>query len=48
MIIVDVEKHSELYSVLKEQTSHDTVPNIFLNGTHVGGSDDLEKHLTGE
>ncbi|KAI9009504.1 glutaredoxin-1 [Gaertneriomyces semiglobifer] len=26
---------------LKEKTGQRTVPNIFINGTHVGGSDDL-------
>lgn len=48
MEIVDVDQDSELYSALKDHTNHNTVPNIFLNGKHVGGSDDLEIHLEGE
>lgn len=44
---VDVGKHPELRSRVKELSGRSTVPQIFFNGVHVGGNDDLQK-LTAE
>ncbi|CAJ1079904.1 uncharacterized protein LOC109998469 isoform X2 [Xyrichtys novacula] len=40
---VDVGKHPELRSRVKELTGRSTVPQIFFNNIHVGGNDDLQK-----
>ncbi|XP_041663005.1 uncharacterized protein zgc:152951 isoform X2 [Cheilinus undulatus] len=40
---VDVGKHPELRSKVKELTGRSTVPQIFFNNIHVGGNDDLQK-----
>ncbi|XP_026231849.1 thioredoxin_like and DUF547 domain-containing protein isoform X2 [Anabas testudineus] len=40
---VDVGTHPELRARLKELTGCSTVPQIFFNSVHVGGSDDLQK-----
>lgn len=40
---VDVGKHAELRVKVKELTGRSTVPQIFFNGVHVGGNDDLQK-----
>lgn len=39
----------ELQIKLHEKTKQKTVPNVFINGNHVGGCSDVEKlHSTGE
>ncbi|XP_061579768.1 uncharacterized protein zgc:152951 isoform X2 [Cololabis saira] len=40
---IDVGSHSEVRVKLKELTGRSTVPQIFFNGVHVGGNDDLQK-----
>lgn len=40
-IIVD--NGNEIQSILKTITKQSTVPNIFINGDHIGGCSDLEK-----
>lgn len=40
---VDVGRHPELRARVKELTGRSTVPQIFFNGVHVGGNDDLQK-----
>ncbi|CAG5865457.1 uncharacterized protein ACNS7B_023977 isoform 1-T2 [Menidia menidia] len=40
---VDIGVHSELRAKLKELTGRSTVPQIFFNGVHIGGNDDLQK-----
>ncbi|XP_028291531.1 uncharacterized protein LOC114454879 isoform X1 [Gouania willdenowi] len=40
---VDIGRHSELRSRVKELTGRSTVPQIFFNSVHVGGNDDLQK-----
>lgn len=40
---VDVGRHSELRARVKELTGRSTVPQIFFNGVHIGGNDDLQK-----
>ncbi|KAM8857889.1 uncharacterized protein ACB058_009370 [Synchiropus picturatus] len=40
---VDLGKHPELRSKVKELTGRSTVPQIFFNNVHVGGNDDLQK-----
>ncbi|KAM9804925.1 uncharacterized protein ACB057_006803 [Neosynchiropus ocellatus] len=40
---VDLGKHPELRSKVKELTGRSTVPQIFFNSVHVGGNDDLQK-----
>lgn len=43
---VDVDSAPELYRKLKEQTGHQTVPQIFINDVFIGGSEEyysLEK-----
>jgi glutaredoxin len=32
---------------LKAVTGRDTVPQVFIGGKHIGGSDDLEAYLQG-
>ena len=40
---------SAIQNELKSMTGQRTVPNIFINGEHVGGCDDLKaKHSSGE
>jgi len=39
----EVEGGSDLQAYLLEKTGQRTVPNIFVNKEHVGGSDDLQK-----
>ena len=41
---IDKENDGDLvHTILKEMTSQKTVPNIFINGKHVGGNDELQK-----
>ena len=41
---IDKENDGDLVlTILKEMTSQKTVPNIFINGKHVGGNDELQK-----
>ncbi|KAG7255618.1 hypothetical protein CRUP_031774 [Coryphaenoides rupestris] len=40
---VDLGKHPELRTVVKELMGRSTVPQIFFNQVHVGGNDDLQK-----
>ncbi|XP_071763354.1 uncharacterized protein LOC139918001 [Centroberyx gerrardi] len=40
---VDVGRHPELRARVKELTGRSTVPQIFFNGIHIGGNDDLQK-----
>lgn len=40
---VDIGRHPELRARVKELTGRSTVPQIFFNGVHVGGNDDLQK-----
>ncbi|KAG8935645.1 glutaredoxin [Tulasnella sp. 419] len=39
----EMEEGSEIQSYLLEKTGQRTVPNIFINQNHVGGSDDLTR-----
>jgi len=36
----------QIKQLLLEMTGQRTVPNIFINGKHIGGSDDLQKYLS--
>lgn len=38
---VDIEAHAERRSEMIARSGRTTVPQIFINGQHVGGSDDL-------
>ncbi|KAJ0789175.1 putative thioredoxin-disulfide reductase [Helianthus annuus] len=39
----------EIQSTLKEWTGQSIVPNVFIGGKHIGGSDDImEKHQAGK
>lgn len=40
---VDIGRHPELRTRVKELTGRSTVPQIFFNSFHVGGNDDLQK-----
>ena len=40
---VDIGKHAQLRAKVKELTGRSTVPQIFFNSVHIGGSDDLQK-----
>ncbi|XP_018557173.1 uncharacterized protein zgc:152951 isoform X4 [Lates calcarifer] len=40
---VDVGRHPELRTRVKELTGRSTVPQIFFNNVHIGGNDDLQK-----
>lgn len=39
---VDVGRHPELRARVKELTGRTTVPQIFFNGVHIGGNEDLQ------
>ncbi len=38
---IDIEGNQSHRQAMKEASGRSTVPQIFINGTHVGGSDDL-------
>ncbi|CAM5468565.1 glutaredoxin 3 [Eoetvoesiella caeni] len=38
---IRVDSHPEQRAVMMERTGRRTVPQIYINGTHVGGYDDL-------
>ena len=38
---IDIEVHAERRSEMIARSGRTTVPQIFINGEHVGGSDDL-------
>ncbi|KAM3849922.1 uncharacterized protein ACN63O_020320, partial [Diretmus argenteus] len=40
---VDLGRHPELRSRVKQLTGRSTVPQIFFNSVHIGGNDDLQK-----
>ena len=33
-------------TAVRAMTGHETVPQVFVGGKHIGGSEDLEKYLT--
>jgi len=39
----DVDKDASLWDEIEEKTGRDTVPQIFINGKHIGGFDDLSE-----
>ncbi|GAN07258.1 conserved hypothetical protein [Mucor ambiguus] len=44
--VIELDLHSQgeaIQAYLLEKTGQRTVPNVFVNKTHVGGSDDLDK-----
>ncbi|CCE64273.1 hypothetical protein TPHA_0H00630 [Tetrapisispora phaffii CBS 4417] len=44
--IIELDKHpngDELFSYIKQQTSHTTVPNLIVNGKSLGGFDSIKK-----
>lgn len=41
---IDVESRSDLYKKLKEQTGHQTVPQVFIDGKFIGGSEEYYKY----
>ncbi|KAD2806043.1 hypothetical protein R6Q59_028974 [Mikania micrantha] len=50
--VVELDEESdgaEIQSALKEWTGQSTVPNVFIGGKHIGGSDAVtEKHRAGK
>lgn len=38
-------QHQAIFQILKMRTNQTTVPNIFMNGQHVGGAEALRKRL---
>ncbi|KAI3761370.1 hypothetical protein L1987_51784 [Smallanthus sonchifolius] len=50
--VVELDEESdggEIQSALKEWTGQSTVPNVFIGGKHIGGSDAvMEKHRAGK
>jgi glutaredoxin 3 len=44
--VIELDEESEgsdIQAYLADKTGQRTVPNIFINGEHIGGSDDLAK-----
>ncbi len=41
--VIDVTHDSEKLSEMHSRSKRSTVPQIFINGRHIGGSDDLAK-----
>jgi len=39
--IIDVAGNKKLWAAMEKETRRNTVPQIFIGGTHVGGFDDL-------
>lgn len=39
----NVDEDDALWDELEEKTGRDTVPQIFINGKHIGGFDDLSE-----
>ena len=39
---IDIRNNKDVCDKLKSMTKHNTVPNIFVNGNHIGGYDDIE------
>jgi len=39
----DVDADAALWDEIEEKTGRDTVPQIFINGKHIGGFDDLSE-----
>ncbi|MFS8003026.1 putative thioredoxin-disulfide reductase [Helianthus anomalus] len=50
--VIELDKESdggEIQSTLKEWTGQSIVPNVFIGGKHIGGSDAImEKHRAGK
>ncbi|KAF5758586.1 putative thioredoxin-disulfide reductase [Helianthus annuus] len=50
--VIELDEESdggEIQSALKEWTGQSTVPNVFIGGKHIGGSDAvMEKHRAGK
>lgn len=42
---IDVSNRPELYVELRTKTGHMTVPQIFVDDTFIGGSDDLDRRI---
>jgi len=43
MKIIDVGGHRKLWVTMEKETRRNTVPQIFIGNTHIGGYDDLAK-----
>ncbi|MCJ8278186.1 MAG: glutaredoxin [Bdellovibrionales bacterium] len=39
---VEVSDKPEIYAKLKQETGHQTVPQVFIDGKFIGGSDDFK------
>ena len=39
--VIDVTKDEQTHNIIKEQTSHETVPAIFIGGKFLGGCSEL-------
>lgn len=39
--IVDIQEYPEAFKTIQNQTGWDTIPQIFIQGQFIGGSDDL-------
>ncbi|KAI7734485.1 hypothetical protein M8C21_030293 [Ambrosia artemisiifolia] len=50
--VIELDKESdgrEIQAALREWTGQSTVPNVFISGKHIGGSDDaMDKHRAGK
>jgi glutaredoxin 3 len=47
--IDNIENSNIFFQLLKQKTNHKTLPNIFINGTHIGGYSELKKkHESGD
>ncbi|MFS7937806.1 putative thioredoxin-disulfide reductase [Helianthus anomalus] len=47
--VIELNEESEIQSALKEWTGQSIVPNVFIGGKHIGGSDTImEKHRAGK
>ena len=42
---IDVLAQPEAYEVLKQETHHPTVPQVFINDKFIGGADDFFTHI---
>jgi glutaredoxin 3 len=43
---IDVQGNSSLYEKVKSETGHGTVPQVFIDGKFIGGSDDFFHYIS--
>jgi glutaredoxin 3 len=42
---IELSDKPDVYEALKKETGHHTVPQVFIDGKFIGGSDDFNKYV---